>query len=823
MSDLKKFLLGCFAAFILCIDTNAQITTPAQFLNYELGEQFTRHHRILEYMQLVQSQIPTQCKVIPYGYTSEGRSLKVIALSSANNIKNLETIKANQIAQMKGTKKPAATDPIIVWLSYNVHGNEASSSEAFMQVLHDIAQNPGSYLKDNMVLILDPCINPDGRDRYTNWYNMAMGKSLNLDPNGREHHEPWPQGRTNHYGYDLNRDWLWQTQIESQQRMALYHSWMPHIHADFHEMGAEDSYYFPPAAKPFHQVITNWQREFQQVLGSYIRMPFDKNGWGYFTKESYDLLYPSYGDTYPIYNGAIGLTLEQGGSSRAGLAYIQKTSDTLTLNDRLTHHHATSFQIIAAAQSKKEQLVKEYALFFETARNKGIGEYKGYLLKNKDARKTASLTTLLDQLGIEYGYTKSGTKLTGYNFDKKSKNDYTTKEGDLFVSTQQTKGLLTNVLFEPNTFVEDSNTYDITAWSLPYVYNIGAYGLSENLNTTKTLQVKKKDVVKETNAYAYLVEWNHPSDASFLADVLKNEIGVEVQKDKFQVSEKSFAPGTLIIKPKKDKESLLISLLNKHGITPTTIYSGMVSSGPDLGSGSTYALRTPKVGLVMGDGTSTTGVADLWHYFDEVIKYPVSLLETSYFSKVDIWNYNTLIFGSGDYSEVIKDKSALERWIKDGGNLILIDDAVNIAKNTIGFSLKSKDDKSDSSKNDPAIYGNRAKQNADDQVAGAIFKVKIDPTHPLGFGYQPNAYFIVHDKPNLALLKDGWNVGYIQENSHMAGIAGKKILEASKNSLMFGVESKGKGNVVYMSTNPVFRGFWHEGKLILANAIFMLD
>lgn len=822
MPSIFKPLLKFVSVFILSTSAFGQIQSPKDFLGYDLGSKFTRHHRIIEYTNYIQSQINTNSKIILYGQSNEGRTLETIVLSSASNIANLEKIKADHLAQVYGSMPFQANAPLIIWLSYNVHGNEASSSEAYMKVLYDIATNPELYLIDDMVLILDPCINPDGRDRYTNWYNMAVGYELNTDSNSREHHEPWPKGRTNHYGYDLNRDWLWQTQLESQQRLQLYNNWMPHIHADFHEMGAEDSYYFPPAARPFHTVITSWQRNFQETLGSYIRQPFDKNGWGYFTKENYDLLYPSYGDTYPIYNGAIGMTLEQGGSSRAGLSYVQASGDTLTLLDRLTHHHATSFQIIAAAKSKKQQLNQEFVNFFNNARSNGVGAYKSYVLKaGNDARRLLSLLSLLDKQGIQYFSPKPGSKMTGFNFTSKKEESFTIAEQDIVVSTQQTKGTLVNVLFEPSTYVEDSNTYDITAWALPYVYNLEAFAL----NSVPAINLEVTDSIwtgyTPEPQFAYLVEWKNIQDAQFLAQLYKNDISVDVQTEAFISDGIKYAPGTLIIKPKKAKQAIFENIVANHHINIHSVASGMVSSGPDLASGSTKSLQKPKVALLVGEGTSVTAVGDIWHYFDKVINYPISLLETSYFKRVDIWDYNTIIIADGKYKDEEIDKETLERWVKDGGSLILIEGGMSIAADEKNFGLKSKKNRTTIHSDEPSIYGDRNRDKQKDQIAGAIFKVKIDNTHPLGFGYKSESYFLIHEKPNFELLENNWNVGHIGSEGHMAGIAGSLILDASKNSLVFGSESKGKGKVVYMTTNPVFRGFWEEGKLILANAVFM--
>src|SRR6185295_12606516 len=237
----------------------------------------------------------------------------------------------------------------------------------------------------NIVVVIDPCINPDGRDRYVNWFNTIVGKESNPSLNAREHDEPWPGGRTNHYNFDLNRDWAWQTQVESQQRMKLYNQWLPQIHVDFHEQGINNPYYFAPAAQPYHEAITQWERDFQVTIGRNNAKYFDANGWLYFTKEVFDLFYPSYGDTYPIYNGAIGMTYEQGGGPAGGLGVETDKNDTLTLYDRAIHHYTTSLSMIEVASLNAASLVKEFRKFFNNAVSGAVGDYKAYIIKNNPA------------------------------------------------------------------------------------------------------------------------------------------------------------------------------------------------------------------------------------------------------------------------------------------------------------------------------------------------------------------------------------------------------------------------------------------------------
>ncbi len=319
---MKSIVLFCFC-FCLVMVTQAQLLSPEQYLGYKVGTQYTPCYKVDDYFKSVAAAKPAMVKVETYGHTNEGRELLLAYVALPQNLQRLDDIRKNNL-RLSGSlsdNTPAQTDnaPAIVWLSYNVHGNETSSSEAAMLTLYALVSDSNAQTKQwlkNTVVIMDPCVNPDGRDRYVNWYKSVRGDTYNPDPQAREHSEPWPGGRSNHYNFDLNRDWAWQTQVETQQRMKKYNEWLPQIHVDYHEQGPNAPYYFAPAAEPYHEVITPWQREFQVTIGKNNAKYFDANGWLYFTKQVFDLFYPSYGDTYPIYNGAIGMTYEQGGGPR---------------------------------------------------------------------------------------------------------------------------------------------------------------------------------------------------------------------------------------------------------------------------------------------------------------------------------------------------------------------------------------------------------------------------------------------------------------------------------------------------------------------------
>ena len=526
---------------LFCISSNSQVQSPSEFLGYPIGSYFTRHHQVIDYFEQLESNNSANILLQQYGKTNENRDLIVAYISSEENLKKLDDIK-NKHNGLSEEENVA-----IVWLSYNVHGNESAGTEAAMLTAYELITKYQELLK-NVVVIIDPCLNPDGRDRYVNWYNAQLGNSLDPIAETKEHNEPWPSGRPNHYLFDLNRDWAWLTQLESQQRIKLYNDWLPHVHVDFHEQGIDEPYYFAPAAEPYHEIITKWQRAFQTAVGKNNAKYFDQNGWFYFTKEIFDLLYPSYGDTYPLYNGAVGMTYEQGGSGRAGLGVINEIGDTLSLYDRLIHHHTTGISTVEEANRQYLKLIEENHLFF----NQQNFKYKSYVLSgNKD--KLYRLTELLKAHQIEYSWGESG-KIKGFDYIKNENGQHEITPNDLIISTQQKKGTLVNVLFEPKTSLSDSLTYDITAWSLPYAYGLNAIASEENLKGVEKINPVVINSADQ-EAYAYFAEWNSMKDARFLSALIKEGINVRFAENPFEIGGRSYERGTLIIAKGDNKES----------------------------------------------------------------------------------------------------------------------------------------------------------------------------------------------------------------------------------------------------------------------------
>lgn len=804
-----------------------EFKSPAEFLGYRLGEKFTPHYKIVNYFTYAANSVSGKMLLEEYGETYEGRPLLAAIISSEQNIRNIAEIQKNNL-RLSGllNDKPADVNmPTVVWLSYNVHGNEASSSEVAMKMLYELTSGKNSSLNEqlkNVVVIIDPCLNPDGRDRYVNWYNGVTGNNANADVQAREHNEPWPGGRTNHYYFDLNRDWAWQSQQETQARIKLYNKWMPEIHVDFHEQYYYNPYYFAPAAEPMHEAITPFQRSFQIEIGKNHAKYFDANGWLYFTKEYFDLFYPSYGDTYPIFNGAIGMTYEQAGHGMAGLA-INNNGDTLKLTDRIAHHFTTGISTIEVASKNYVRLNSEFKKYFDDAVSKGSGEFKTYVIKGTNTKKLLPLKQLLGNNNIKYSYAGKRTSAKGYNYFSKNNENFNIEESDIIINSQQTKAELLRVLFEPQSKLSDSATYDITAWAIPFAFGLNTYGLKENIQSTANYNIADQTVPKE--AYAYIIEYNSFEDGKLLASLLKNDFNVRVANGPFSMNGKNFNPGTLIIlkSTNRDKIDILLKLALEHNSVITPVNSGFMEKGFDFGSDKVQLLKKPKIAMVVHDQTDENKVGEVWHLFDRQLDYPLTLIDKS-FSSIDFNKYDVVILPSGYYS-TLSDKNAntdLKSWIKKGGVLIAMDYAVKqLADGEWGIEEKKDDE--DSSKDDYSLikkYADREREAISDYSPGSIYKVQIDNTHPLGYGY-PEYYYTLKLNPSLFnFLKDGWNVGYIKKDSRVAGFVGNRLTKKINDILIFGEQPYGRGKIIYLAEDPLFRSFWENGKLIFANAVF---
>ena len=840
---MKRLLTAVALILFTTASINAQsLKSPDDFLGYELGTRFTPHYKVVDYYQYVAEQM-SNVETHQYGQTNELRPLITNMLSSQANMDNWEQIRTDNLKRanlMEG--EPVGEKIGIVWLSYNVHGNEANSTETAMKTLYELARPGNAKSKEwlkNTVIIMDPCVNPDGRDRYSNWINQVAGTTPNPSRDAAEHSEPWPGGRANHYLFDLNRDWAWQKQVESQQRMKLYNSIMPHVHVDFHEQGSNSPYYFAPAAEPVHEQVTQWQRDFQEMIGKNHAKYFDENGWLFFTKESFDILYPSYGDSYPMYNGAIGMTYEQGSSD---LAILTDEGDTLTLQDAMAHHHTTGLSTVEMASINSTKMIDEFTKYFENAVNSPKAKFKTYVIRGTNhPDKLTQLEAFLKRHHIQYGTGSTRKAVSAFDYSTGKTQNMTIQNGDIVISAYQPKAVLVQAFFEPDTYASTSNTYDITAWAAPYMLGLDGFATEAKVDVSaaEITIAKPEKVLIGNKPAAYLAKWETLEDAKFLAELLKHDIKLRFAVQKFSVTGREFNPGTLIITRKGNTnmkgqfdeivKNTALKFNRSLYSTPTTF----VDSGKDFGSNNVPFLQKPKVLALRGDGVSSLGFGEFWYFMEQELHYPITMVDTDNFGRVDLDNYNVLVMPSGGYGSILNESGMKEltAWVRNGGKVIAIERAVNSFVGKSGFQLKrtSEDEKpekkTEEEKEKDALtpYGDRSNKFEDFRLPGAIFKLKVDNTHPMGFGYSNQYFTIKNNSSRLAYLPNGWNVGIIESvDSHVSGVAGSKAKEQLAKSMVFGVENMGGGAMIYFSDNPLFRAFWENGKLFMANAIFFV-
>ncbi len=861
LTRILYFFILFFLTLAITPSLRAQtLQSPESFLGYPIGTKYTSHVKLVEYVKYLGAN-SSVIKIQEYGKTYEGRPLLVAFISSAANLSRLEEIRQNNIGLtgIKGTKAGSVSEktPVIVWLSYNVHGNEPSSSEAAMSTLYELTSKSNQeYRKilENTVIILDPCLNPDGRERYINFYNGASGSNPDNELGSREHREPWPGGRLNHYFFDLNRDWAWQTQLETQERLKLYTAWLPEVHVDFHEMGINDSYYFSPAGEPFHRIITPWQREYQELVGKQIAKSFEKNGWLYFNREEFDLLYPSYGDTYPTYNGSIGMTYEQAGGPAGGLSVINKLGDTLSLTQRALHHFTASMSTIRTSSENSNKLLTEFQEYFKKSKSKPEGLYKSYILKfdSTNAFKKVALENYLYNNGIEFGSSSHSAQHPqheqGYSYFSGKKEGFTIVDNDLIIGASQPKSRLLQSLMEPRTYLSDSVTYDITAWAIPYAWGIPCFA-SEKAISLKIRERVSKDSIqsnrisqesspKVDSNYAYLMEWSGIPSVKALTILWKERLKVRFLAEPMTVSKHSFLEGTLVITKASNQNSkmnlskLMDRIQNqlKIKIYPITSAFSKLSNG--LASKKVHFLPKPSIGIVYSDEMDPSAFGELWAYFEEEIGFPAHQIPLHDLSPKILKTLTVLILPDIEEKTSLSEEtlSALQTWISDGGKLIVLEGSVKVLVGKKGFNIKLRNPDSTAialkKKDIPNefAYRDRDRKGLRKTIIGAIFKAEVDNTNPLGYGY-PNYYFTLKNKSQVYELfsrEKGWNVGSFNKNAFTSGFAGDQVKKLNQNSLAFGWQDYGNGNVVYLTDDPLFRSFWLNGKLLFANAVFMV-
>ncbi len=833
---LLFFTTNSFAQNDYFFPANAQfdptIPTPAQFLGYEIGDFHTRHDRMVSYMEKL-AEVSDKANFQIIGYTNEHRPQIVLTVTTPENYNNLENIRQAhlKLCDPSSNVNDVSDMPVIILHGYNVHGNEPSSTEAAMLTAYyfvaETSTETQGFLKD-AVTFIDPAYNPDGRDRHTNWANMHHGFPPVADPADREHNEVWPRGRTNHYWFDLNRDWLPLAQVESRNRMAFYHQWLPNVATDYHEMGASSTYFFEPT-EPFGSenplVGRKNYDDINNLFAKYFKEALDEVGSLYFTKEAFDNSYPGYGSTYPDMHGGLGLVFEQA-SSRG---HVQETTTKpITFAFTIRNHTRTSIATVRAAVENREFMLNHQRDFFkeslEMARKKGV---KGYVFGDtNDKGKTRAFLDLLLKHQIKT-YPLNGDVSAGKSSFKKGNAFY--------VPAEQSQYRMVSTFFEPVKTFYDSVFYDASAWTVALAFDMPYQATSKTVSLGEALTTTDLQPIKPTvpaASYAYLMEWNDYNAPKALYHLLKNKVFC---KTAFQPSSaevngvpKDFGYGTIMIPvadqvmDAKQLQQILQEAVDATAVPIHSVNTGFSLKGIDLGSRNFRTLDLPKVAMLVGDGVSGYEAGEIWHLMDTRIGMPVTKVETTRFGRLALDNYDVLILVSGSYGNLGDNGvKKIKEWVRKGGTLITQRTATQwaIKKELAKATLKENK----ATFPEKITFGNAREVRGARAIGGSVYMTDIDISHPLAFGYsrsqlpvyRNHSVFVEPSKNPVA------NVSTYTSNPHLDGYIHAQNLETLKKSTSLMVSQQGRGRTILMMDNPNFRGFWYGTNKLFWNAVFL--
>ncbi|WP_448247606.1 M14 family zinc carboxypeptidase [Thalassotalea agariperforans] len=802
------------------------ISAPEQVLGFELGQRHARHHQILSYFTNLASQ-SERVKITEIGESYQHRKQVLVTISSAENLTNLDAI----LAKRKLLTKSDESEPLVIWLGYGVHGDELSGVHAAMAVAYYLAASQAVAIETllaDTVIVMEPSVNPDGLDRFVTWLDTFGGKVVNADPAHIEHHQAWPTGRTNHYWFDLNRDWLLLSQQETQNRLAYYHLYQPHVLADYHEMGPNKSYFFQPGVlSRTHPLTPRNNITLTNQLASFHATALDSHDRLYFSQEGYDDFFYGKGSTYPDINGGVGILFEQ--ASSQGLAQ-NTVNGVLTFEYGIENNIFTSLSTIRGAWENRQALKKHRLSFYQQAKELADDEdFDGYLLHEADDnyRLNALLSKLAQHQIQVYGLTQD------YSLDKQ----VLAKNSTYYVPLAQPQYRVIKALFEQQTRFQDNSFYDISGWTLPLAMNIAFHEVEKtrSLKLTKDVWQPVTHFPAQTveKSYAYAIEWHDYLAPKVLNELLNNQLKVKVASEQFTALSKgkkqTFASGTLIIPTANQQQAHWLDTLyrsaNNNGLTVLPLSSGLTSQGVDLGSPSMVDLIPVNALLVGGNGISAYEAGEVRFYLEETLNMPLTIVEKERLLAVDLSAYSHVIMVDGDYqsfSETIANK--LTEYVEQGGVIYAQKHAAKwLADNRI-LKARFATQHSISSMyiNGKLSYQQQAEMAAKQRIAGAIFDTTLDLGHPLSYGYK-NANLPVFR--NSTLIIEKINVPFAQVLTYsqkplLSGYTDELMLERLAQEPVLVAHNLGKGRVIASSDNLLFRGYWLGTAKLFANSLF---
>ncbi|MBL7859079.1 MAG: zinc carboxypeptidase [Cyclobacteriaceae bacterium] len=811
---------------------NPAIPTPKSVLGHEVGAWHASHDKLVYYMQAL-DRASDRIALEITGYTHEGRPLLLLTITSPKNHQQLEALRTQHL-QLSDPAKSGGLNtrdmPVVLYMGFSIHGNEASGTNASLLAAYHLAAMQGPEAEkqlENTIILFDPCFNPDGMQRFSSWVNSRKGKKISTDPNDTEHNEPWPGGRTNHYWFDLNRDWLVAQQPESQARITKFHHWKPNVLTDHHEMGTNTTFFFQPGVPSRNHPLTPEKNlELTRKIGVYHAKALDAIGSLYYTQEGFDDFYYGKGSTFPDAQGAIGILFEQ--ASSRGHAQ-ESTNGILHFPFTIRNQFTTALSSLKAVYELREELLNYQRQFFKNAVAEAAKDpIKAIIFgSSKDKARAYHLAEIVARHHIDIYKPASNQMINGKNFET---------ESSYIVPLNQAQYTLIKGMFEKRTQFKDSIFYDISSWTLTLAAGV-------DYEETKTIPAIGEKITAPVmpagkriggkSEYAYVFESHGYYAPRALYRLLQHNIRVKVSTDPFYHPDgRKFEHGSILIplgaqeKPTELIEFLIQEIVNQDGIDVYAFQTGLDYKGSSLGSSSFQTIRKPEIAMLVDGGVNANDAGEIWHLLDTRFAVPLTLLPTPLLNSVNVNKYNTIIFPPGSYA-MISDgtKEKLKMWVQNGGIIIGFENALTWL-NAAGlgkFEMKKEEDQSAKKEMPKSIpYADMDETKRAQETSGAIFEAQADLSHPLLFGYSsPKVSLFKGNNLFMERAKNAYANPLVFTTSPLqSGYISKQNYAKLKESSVVGVTALGRGRVIGFTENLALRAFWFGTNKMMMNAIF---
>ncbi|WP_137168519.1 M14 family zinc carboxypeptidase [Salinimonas lutimaris] len=809
---------------------NPDITSPEDYLGANVGQWHVRHDQLVGYLRLLAAQ-SDRVTLEQTGTSHENRPLLLLTITAAANQPELASLREQHLARLSAGKADTTGAPLVLYMGYSIHGNEPSGANAALLIAYYLSAGQSkaidTLLQDNIVL-LDPAFNPDGLSRFAQWANMHKGYHTVSDPRHREHAEGWPSGRTNHYWFDLNRDWLLLTHPESRARIAQFHKWRPHILTDFHEMGPNSTYFFQPGVPDRKNPNTpDGNVTLTEALASFHIDALDKAGQLYFSQESFDDFYYGKGSSYPDALGSIGILFEQA-SSRG---HVQETiNGPLTFTQTIANQVTTSLSTFAGALANKPAILS-YQRDFARHTDALINDDDAYgfvIRRGADHARFAAMTELLQQHQIQYAWTSADITVNRQRYPA---------HNSIFVPLDQPGYRLIKSLFSTRQSFPNNTFYDVSNWNLPLAFNL-TYDtvdrdLRRKLKTGNSPAAPVEATPIASDAYAWVLDWHSYEAPAALQYLLSHNVQARSAQTGFTSAvgnkkNQSFAAGSVVIPAALEQPDNLPALLDeaarRYAVSITSLASGHTLKGIDIGSRDMRPVTLPEVLIVGGKGTREYEVGEVWHYLDTRVGLAPTIIEQQNLGAADLSRYTHIIFTSGQYRPGDTAEQKLLRWVKQGGVLIGQRNALKyFDKNRwLNLDIVSRQTIDDAFDTTGLTFADQRALYAKKLIAGAVYQTRIDTTHPLFFGYEESllpvfktSNMIVRSNTSAFSTPSRYTASPL-----MAGYSAPQLATMVAGSAATVVQPAGRGVVIGFVDDIHFRGYWYGTSKLLSNALY---